>query len=86
MPPPPKPPPCDAQLKDNHAVCETSLGVGVVIWRYWRTGCYRKCSLEPIEGGQMDNPIPLVLFSPNVYTRGGCISGGMQLGGHQMHN
>ena len=63
-------PPCNAQLKDNRAVCKMSLGAGVVICRYWRTGYYRKCSLELIEGGQMDNPIPLVLFSPNVYTRG----------------
>ena len=29
--PPPQTPPCDAQLKDNRAVCEKSLGLGVVI-------------------------------------------------------
>ena len=33
------PPLCNAQFKDNRAVCETSLGVGVVIRKCWRSGC-----------------------------------------------
>ena len=56
-----------------------------MIHKCWRTGCQRKGNLEPIEGGQMDSPNPLVLFSAQCLLWGMFASvREMQLGIHLM--
>ena len=59
--------PCDAQLEDIRVVFKKSMGVGVVIRGAGGLVASGYATWEPIEGGHVDSPNPLLPSSPDVY-------------------